>query len=578
MADEREGLLHSGEGGAAAGQSRRSRRVKHVRVMIQDSRGRNYGCAFQSVGVAAPTKEQDQWQEDTYHEFTAENCKQQLLPGGGTVDVELDDLNFFEKLVLEWAKEHDIHVVMEDSESKNTPLTEELLRALKSDGQYPVELRDKSPKKNARGSQVKTVVVSGNPDWYDQIKVDKEGRATYWLAIELKTSNPFFANEKGCCKKRGMVNHMVKIMRIFGFVNIEEEEDQVTDEYKAMVRILLFGGKKRVAPDGSTKSQPVSRFIPEGTAAWKAANSEESRVLPFEDEMEDGTIAYRYLLLPETDDWYEVQHRNFMKNRIRLEMQSTAEYCVKLFYMSLIQFVMGWVLLGVGMIEIDGGDAAVLIASVLAGITMSVLGAPFGFLSSLSANELFIQRFMVICLMVMAFLTSFLYVELKFTYDNNNADNPSTSQLGPTASATANASTNEAKNVAALVVAIISLLVNFLNVYVAQQALDTINDLASLQDDALVFRYFQVRFTEMKRTCEQMVFAHYKQTGQDGPMSMTQFWTRSNRLRCGKKFPGLAGKTETFQSPAISCGMVEIGDRDHAASPKSQDSGAEARS
>eukprot|EP00666_Eupelagonemidae_sp_cell4sb_P013900 gene13900-18052_t len=47
---------------------------------------------------------------------------------------------------------------------------------------------------------------------------------------------------------------------------------------------------------------------------------------------------YRFLMMPETDDWYEVQHRNFMKNRIRMEMQTTAQYCVKLFYFAMIQF------------------------------------------------------------------------------------------------------------------------------------------------------------------------------------------------------------------------------------------------
>jgi hypothetical protein len=242
-------------------------------------------------------------------------------------------------------------------------------------------------------------------------------------------------------------------------------------------------------------------------------------------------------------------------------MQSVAKTCVQLFYFALIQFALGWCLLGSGIPEKDGGNQAVFIASVCCGIVMS-LSSVVGWLSSLSGNEEYIQRFMVSSLVTMSFLTTFLYLNIKYAWDNNQADVPSTGKLGPSADESAAQATNITQSVISLVFSILALVITFLNCLTCQQALDTINDLGSLQDDALVFRYFQVRLTELKKTCEQLSFAHYKQVpktdGQyTGPKSLTQWWTRSHTAYCGCEFPNIRGNINTNKSTAVTSGVVD---------------------
>eukprot|EP01062_Namystynia_karyoxenos_P080351 TRINITY_DN8640_c0_g2_i1.p1 TRINITY_DN8640_c0_g2~~TRINITY_DN8640_c0_g2_i1.p1 ORF type:complete len:632 (+),score=260.90 TRINITY_DN8640_c0_g2_i1:160-1896(+) len=544
---------------------------RRFKLMIQDHKGRNYGVTFEndcSVKGLRISKERAK-----AILITVPDDIETREQAGGTKDFDdIDHLNWFEQQVINGfadfrrdgreAEKTPLYCVTDNKQDLYPQIEENFLEGLKAEGMLPIELRDKSPVVNARGERVRSIVISGKRDWYVNIEpvpvnADWSEVPTYWLALELRPTNPFFPPEEGCCTNRKVINHLVKILRLMKFIDIAEDEDQETEDYRDQVKILLFGGKKREDPDtGKEQRVAVSRWLPEGSPQWLAANAEECRVLPFEDEMEDGSIGYRFLTMPETDDWYEVQHRNFMKNRIRIEMRTTAEYCVKIFYGSILHFILGWGVFAVGMLEINGGDAAVMIASILTGITMSVGGSPFGFLASLSANELYLQRFMVVCLMTMSFLTIFLYVELKFTWDNNRADIPTTSQLGPTVDALLNRDENVAKNTAGLVITTACLFSSFINVYFCQQALDTINDLSSLQDDALVFRYFQVRFTEMKKTCEQMAVAIYGRAGFEGPRSMTEFWTRSGKQQCGESVELEEKQELTYQSPAISSGVI----------------------
>eukprot|EP01062_Namystynia_karyoxenos_P080350 TRINITY_DN8640_c0_g1_i1.p1 TRINITY_DN8640_c0_g1~~TRINITY_DN8640_c0_g1_i1.p1 ORF type:complete len:602 (+),score=200.45 TRINITY_DN8640_c0_g1_i1:90-1895(+) len=453
-----------------------------------------------------------------------------------------------------------------DSSKDGYPrITRDFLLGLKAEGLMPVELRDKKPSQAAAGAKTTVVGISGRRSWASTLEqrlhspsgLPKEKELTLWVSMDLKPPNPFYPpTEAGCCTKRTTINHLVKILRFMSFIDVPEDEDQETEEYREMTKILLFGGKVRACPTEHSQVISVPRYLPEGSPQWLAANAEECRVLPFEDEMEDGSIGYRFLTMPETDDWYEVQHRNYMRHRIRIEMRTVSEYCVKMFYSSIAEFILGCAVFAIGMLENRGGDQAVMIACLLAGTVMAVGGTPLGLLASLSGNESQIQKFFAVNLMILSFLTVYLYVELKFTWDNTNADNPGWSSMAPAADTGTNKEVNEIKNSFAIAIAAGCLFVSFLNVYLALQAMDTLNDLSALQDEALVFRYFQVRFTEMKKTSEQMCKAQYKQLGLPGPESMTQAWTRSDEKTCGANAEKQDYMATACQSPAVTSGVV----------------------
>eukprot|EP01064_Diplonema_japonicum_P011965 TRINITY_DN19428_c0_g1_i1.p1 TRINITY_DN19428_c0_g1~~TRINITY_DN19428_c0_g1_i1.p1 ORF type:complete len:451 (+),score=57.86 TRINITY_DN19428_c0_g1_i1:61-1413(+) len=364
---------------------------------------------------------------------------------------------------------------------------------------------------------VKPEVVLGEGSWYDEL-IDTE---TYTMTFKLRCHNPFISMEDEEVCGFSFLKHIADIENTFSFLDVAEEEDKTTESYVQMSRYLLAGGKVRVAAETEPTDEPVRmpRLLKENTDEFRKANDETARVLPFEDEnQKTGKVVMRYLMLPETDDWYEVEHRNFMKSRVRIEMKDTAKYCVYLFYLSLLEFCFGWIILGVGTLQLDGGSEAVVIASFTSGLVMA-MSSVLGFLGSLSAHENFIQRYMVSTLLTMSFLTTYLYVEISFL--NQSELEFGTTDLasdGGGKSASSGASSKRSEIVLSLIFAAIALGITFLSTYTCTQALDSINDLGTLQDDALIFRYFQVRFTELKKQVEHLAMSS---TGEYRSMTRT---------------------------------------------------------
>eukprot|EP01059_Diplonema_ambulator_P001921 TRINITY_DN11581_c0_g1_i2.p1 TRINITY_DN11581_c0_g1~~TRINITY_DN11581_c0_g1_i2.p1 ORF type:complete len:293 (+),score=73.29 TRINITY_DN11581_c0_g1_i2:151-1029(+) len=209
----------------------------------------------------------------------------------------------------------------------------------------------------------KPQIVLGEGSWFEDL-IDGE---TYEMEFKAKTVNPFIQPEEEECCGFSFLKHIKLIEDVFSFLDVTEEEDKTTESYVQMTRYLLAGGKVRATSGTEPTEDPIRmpRLLKEGTPEYKKANDETARILPFEDEnQKTGRVVMRYLMLPQTDDWYEVEHRNFMKKRVRIEMKDTAKYCVYLFYLSLLEFAFGWVILGVGSLQLKGGSEAVVIASV----------------------------------------------------------------------------------------------------------------------------------------------------------------------------------------------------------------------
>ncbi|KAJ9466703.1 hypothetical protein DIPPA_18429 [Diplonema papillatum] len=341
-------------------------------------------------------------------------------------------------------------------------------------------------------------IVLGMGDWFHQLI---EGQS-YTINLEPHSVNPFVQKEDAMCCGFNFVDHMKTIETMFDFLDVAEEEDKTTQKYRAMAMYLLAGGKRRRNDDGTEEEIRLPRLLQEGGDDYAKANEETSRVLPFEDSAAE-KVAMQFLLLPETDDWYEVEHRNFMKNRIRIEMKDTAKYCVWLFYLSILEFCLGCVIFGVGSVQLGGGSDAVVIASFTSGGVM-VLSSCLGFVGSLSAHKDYIQRFMVSALLTMSFLTTYLYVEIAFLSESELEFSSKDLAAG---TAVEGAKERRAEIILSLIFAAIALVITFVSTFACTQALDSINSRDTIRDDALVFRYFQVRFTELKRQVEHIAAA-----------------------------------------------------------------------
>ena len=318
------------------------------------------------------------------------------LQGGKTIKITFRQGKLNEDLAH-------LHFLLQESglrEKTGKKVTEKLMKT------RSIYLKDPS-------STESPAIILGDGSWYDELHDTEE----YTFTLQQRVVNPFINDDDRACCGLDFIHHIEKIESFFSFLDITEDEDKATEVYIEQSKYLLAGGK---VPRGSNDEGDVTRMprlLPKDSEEYKKANKETARVIPFEDEMATGQVCMRHLLLPETDDWYEVEHRNFMKTRIRIEMKDTAKYCVFLFYLSILEFCFGWVILGVGTLQLNGGSEAILIASFTCGAIMA-LSSVLGFLGSLSAHEAFIQRFMVSALLTMSFLTTVCFVFFSFVCRN----------------------------------------------------------------------------------------------------------------------------------------------------------------
>ena len=290
-----------------------------------------------------------------------------------------------------------------------------------------------------------------------------------------------------------MERHWLQLRVFFSMIRIKETEDELTDKYVDMLgprgKATALGESLPLPADYVENDCLLPRWEYEGSRGdlW---HMDPARYLENPVDLMDDTLPK----MPHTTDKYTIATFYFLKARLAGEKLDSAEKCVRLFFIALVQLALLTVIIVLGSFEVDGGRIEVVVSSYCLGF-IGIISQICILMGVLSMHEGFLRKYWIASLWMLSMQVTYLYTEIHHAFDNRRICEPSRNNFS--LRYTKSCANEEGATMAAMVLNAVSLGFTFLAIYNVVGLLDSINDESSIADNLHVAKYFQVYTSEL---------------------------------------------------------------------------------
>eukprot|EP01060_Flectonema_neradi_P019230 TRINITY_DN2625_c0_g1_i1.p1 TRINITY_DN2625_c0_g1~~TRINITY_DN2625_c0_g1_i1.p1 ORF type:complete len:352 (+),score=74.52 TRINITY_DN2625_c0_g1_i1:56-1111(+) len=290
-----------------------------------------------------------------------------------------------------------------------------------------------------------------------------------------------------------MERHWLQLRVFFSMIRIKEVEDELTDKYVDMLGPrgeATALGEELPMPEDYVEQEcllPRWEYNESGNDLW---HMDPARYLENPVDLMDDTLPK----MPHSTDKYTISTFYFLKARLAGEKIDSAEKCVFLFIIGILQLALLSVIVVLGSFELDGGRIEVVVGSYCLGV-VGIISQICIIMGVLALNENFLRKYWIASLWMLSMQVTYLYTEIHHAFDNRRVCEPSKNNFSTTY--TRSCANEEGATIAALALNSFSLGLTFLAVYNVVGLLDSINDESSIADNLHVAKYFQVYTSEL---------------------------------------------------------------------------------